>query len=195
MCAGGGNKAAREAKAAEDARQGRITRNVSSIESAYAGREPQYADFVKALRGQYGRDLGVQQANAGRKLKFSLAARGQTGGSVARDEGATFQREANDATLSAERAAEKAGADLRSSDEQSKQNLISLAQSGNSVGNVARQSAESMKASLDSARAAAAPQNLGDLFTNTLNTYQTAQQARAYRRGLGSLYPAPLGGR
>lgn len=194
MC-GGGNQAAKDAALADERRQMRIGRNVRDIESAYAGREPQYADFITALRGSYGRDLGNQQAKAGRSLRFSLASRGLTKGSADRDESAQFQRESAEGALNAERAVQRAGADLRLQDEQTKQNLIGIAQSGNDVGNVAAQAASTLRANIQGASNANTAQGLGDLFTNTLDTYRRAQEARAYRRGLGSVYSSPLGGR
>lgn len=193
MCGGGGS-AARDAQLAEEQRQGRIGRNVRDIESAYGGREGQYTNFMDALRANYQRDLGTRQAQAGRALKFSLASRGLTKGSADRDETAQFRREASEGSLNAERAVQRAGSDLRLQDEQTKQGLIGIAQSGNDIGNAATQAASALRANIQGASNQNTAQGLGDMFTNTFDTYRRAQDARAYRRGLGSVYAAPVGG-
>jgi hypothetical protein len=193
MC-GGGNHAAEQAAQAETDRQGRISGNVSAINSAYAGREPQYADFRAALQKQFGTELGRQQQVAQRHLKFSLAKTGNTGGSVAVDQGAELNREAAQGALTAEQHARGAEAKLRSADEQSRLGMISVAQSGGDIGNAATQTANSLRANIEGARSEGQAQGLGDLFGGTADIYKKSQDAAQFRKGLGStIYGSPWG--
>jgi len=182
------------AAAAEAARQARISGNVTDINTAFGGREDQYTDFVSAIRELYGADLGRQQQEAARQSKFSLARGGLTGGSAAVDAGRTLSREANEGTLTAERRAQKQLADLRGMDESARLSMISLAQSGNDIGNAASQTASALRANLEGARAAGTTEGLGDVFGRTAATYRAQQDAAARRRGLkeANLYAGPF---
>jgi hypothetical protein len=186
-----GKKAREEAKSAtkraeqaEAERQARISGNVASIESTFNGREGQYKSFGDALRARLNEGVQLQQQNAARQSKFSLARGGLIGGSQQRDANATLNREARDATLAAERQTQKGVADLRAADEDTRSRLIALAQSGNDVGNAALQSSSALRANFGSAQGATSVANLGDLFANTASTYRAQQDAAARRRGL-----------
>jgi hypothetical protein len=185
---------AQDAAAQEAARQKAIAQNVQSINKAYAGREGQYGDFVGALRKQYGADLGRQQTAAARNLKFGLARGGLTGGSAAVDAGRNLSRENAQATIAAESKATQAGADLRARDEQSRLSMISLAQAGANIGDAAGQTANALRANIESARAAGQTQGLGELFGGTAQTYKSMQEAAALRKGLkySEIYANPF---
>lgn len=182
------NKAAKSAEArataAEQARQAGITKNVTDINSAFGGRQGQYDQLGAALRERYGGQLKLQQGEAARKLKFSLARGGLTGGSAQVDAGRTLSREATEGTLAAERAAQGGVAGLKSQDEASRLQLISLAQSGSDIGNAAAQTASALKANAEGAASAATPAALGDIFGSTAATYKAQQDAAARRKGL-----------
>ena len=193
MCGGGGN-AAQDAATAEAQRQSRISTNVSAINSAYAGREPQYVDYTKALQTKYGTELNRQQDIAQRDLKFANAKTGNTGGSVAIDSGTELNREATAGALSSEQQAQGGAAKLRAADEQSRLGMISVAQSGSDIGNAATQTASALKANLENAQADATPQALGDAFANTAKIYKTADDAANLRKGYGSVYGKTAGG-
>jgi hypothetical protein len=185
---------AQDAAAQEAARQKRISQNVTDINKAYAGRESQYGAFTAALRKQYGTDLGRQQTAASRNLKFNLARGGLTGGSVAVDTGRNLAREGAQATLTAESRAKAAEADLRSRDEQSRLSMISLAQSGNDIGNAAMQTGNALRANIQNAQATGQTQGLGELFGGTAATYKAMQEAAAMRKGLkySEIYANPF---
>lgn len=177
-------QAAKDAATAEAQRQARISQNVSDINSAFAGREGQYQDFGNALRSQYDDALALQRGEAQRQNKFALARGGLTGGSAAIDAGRQLQRENDQGVLQAERQVQKGVADLRSSDEQARTQLIGLAQSGNDIGNAGAQTAAIMRANLQGAGTTNPAMALGDVFGQTAQTYRAMQDAAQRRRGL-----------
>ncbi len=176
--------AERRATQAEEARSARISGNVKDINQAFAGREPQYAQLGDALRTQLNTKLAQQRGQATRQSKFALARSGLTGGSAAVDVGRNLNREATEGTLNAERIAQKGVADLRSQDEQARTQLISLAQSGNDIGNAGMNAANMLRANLSTAGAGDITNNLGEVFASTAGTYRNMQDAAARRRGL-----------
>lgn len=183
MCMGGGDKASKEAKRAEERRQQTITGNVRQINSAFAGREPQYAELGAALRDYLNSDLARQQKDITRQSKFSLARSGLTGGSAAVDLGRNIEREADRGAIEAERQARSGVAGLRSQDEQARTQMISLAQSGSNIGNAAAQAASALRANLEGAKNASVANGLGDVFGSTAATIKARRDADAARRG------------
>lgn len=185
---------AKAAAAAEAARQAAISENVGRINSAYAGREGQYADFVDALRKTYGTEVNRQQTDAARNLKFGLARGGLTGGSASTFAGGNLAREGKQAVLGAESKAQGALSDLRSRDEQSRLSMISLAQSGSDIGDAATQTANALRANIGSAQSANTAAEFGDVFGGTAATYKAMQEAAALRRGLktSEVYAQPF---
>jgi hypothetical protein len=195
MCGGGGgNAAADAANQAEADRQSRIKTNVASIDAAYGNREPQYADYVAALRKQYGTELARQQSQASRGLKFATARSGLTGGSAGIDANTELKREAAQGSITAESQARGQEAKLRSSDQQSRLGLVSLAQSGGDIGNAAIATSDAMRANLENAKSAGNAQALGDIFGNSAAAAKKSQDAFNLRKGYNtSLYGKPFG--
>lgn len=183
------------AAAMEAERQARISANVGNINSAFAGREGQYAAFADALRKKYTGDLTRQYDTAGRNLKFELAGAGLTGGSAAKDQGADLARQMTEGTVAAEQQVGSAEAGLRSADENARMQMISLAQAGGDIGNAATQTGNMLRANYDANTAGA--KGLGDVFGGTAATYKAMQEARNLRRGLStaqdSIYGVGLG--
>jgi len=134
------------------------------------------------LRERLNTDLGRQRATANRQTKFSLARGGLTGGSAAVDAGKTLAREGQEGVLQAERQARAGVADLQAKDEQARTQLISLAQSGNDIGNAGSQTAQMLKANLGGADNLT--NNLGEVFSSATQNYRAQQDAAARRRGL-----------
>lgn len=189
MCFGGGGNPSKDAAVAEAARQRTISGNVANINSAYAGRAPQYAQLGEALRARYGTELKRQQDQATRQSKFALARGGLTGGSAAIDQGINLAREASAGTIAAEQKARGGVASLQSQDEAARLNLISLAQSGSDIGNAAQQAASTLRANLETAQNTNTASGLGDVFGNTAATYKAQQDAAARRKGLAAANP------
>lgn len=180
MCGGGGNAAA-AAQATEDARQANISQNVNQIDSSFANRAPQYQQYLGATRNLYNTELGRQQGIASRNLKFGLARSGLTGSSVAADQGDELGREMAQGSIAAEQKAQSGLAGLQNQDNSERLQLISLAQSGADVGNVATQSADAQRANLGAAMAGSTASGLGDVFggiTTDVNNYNNASAAR-----------------
>lgn len=177
-------KAAKGAAAQEAARQALITKNVGDINSAFAGREGQYADFENALRERLNTQLGEQRKVATRDTKFALARSGLTGGSAAVDAGKLLARENQEGVLGAERQARAGGAGLRAEDENARTRLISLAQSGGDIGNAGAQTAAALRANIGVAGNAANVNNLGEVFGRTAAASRAQRDAAERRRGL-----------
>ena len=129
---GGNDRAQREAQRAEQARQDAIRRASAEVERIYGSpeRQQQYTDFYNATRDLGMADLNKQKTIADRQAKFGLARGGLTGGSRAVDLGSQLGREYTDGLLTVDQRALAAKADLMGADQVSKNNLLSLAQSG-----------------------------------------------------------------
>ncbi len=173
-----------EAKRLEAERQARISGNVKNINSAIDGRAPQYAELGAALRERLNTELANKRADATRRSKFAIARSGLTGGSAAIDAGRLLSRESREGALAAERQAQAGVADLMAEDEAARTQMISLAQSGNDIGNAAAQTAQMLRANLTGAQNANMVNGLGDVFGNTAAAVRTSQDAAARRRGL-----------
>jgi hypothetical protein len=161
--------------------QAAVDNSISQINSAFAGRQQQYNDYLGALNSSYQTQLNLQQAQSSRALKFSLARGGLTGSSVAADQGAELQREMGQGTVNAEQQAQAKLASLQSADVASKQQEIALAESGANIGNANQQTATALQANLNNAQANLGSDTLGNAFggiTNTINNYNTAAQTR-----------------
>lgn len=176
--------AEKRAAATEAERQGRITTNVNNINSAFAGREPQYQQLGDALRKRLNDQLTLQRTQATRQAKFGLARAGLTGGSAAVDTARTLQREGEEGVLNAERTAQKGVANLRSQDEQQRTQLVSLAQSGNDIGDASAMASSALRANLEGAQSDNLVNSLGEVFANTAATNKAMLDAAARRRGL-----------
>jgi hypothetical protein len=194
MCGGGKDKASKAAERAERERQATISRNVASINRAYGGREAQYSDYLSAVQRQLGDEVTRQRADASRQSRFATARGGLTGGSAAIDAGRQLAREGAQASIEAERQAQGAVGRLRSADEDARLNLISLAQSGNDIGNAQDRAAAANRANLQAARGENLVQGLGSMFAASTRASQAAQEAAALRRGLRSseIYSGPF---
>jgi hypothetical protein len=176
----------------EAARQQRVTANVGAINNAYAGREQQYADYANALRTKYTGDLTRQYATAARQQKFALAGAGQTGGSLAADQGEELGRQMAEGTVAAESKVGQGESGLRAQDENARLQMISLAQAGGDIGDAAMQTGNMLRANLQNANGTV--NELGDVFGNVATSYKAMQEARNLRRGLTTSYENIYGG-
>ena len=188
----GTSRAQREAQRTEQERQAQIARSVAGVNSVFDApeRTAQYDKFAAALRKQYGDEIGRQRANSARELKFSLARGGLSGGSADVDAQRNLGEEFQRGTLQAEQRVQNAVAGLRQGDEQTRQNLIGLAQSGADVGTAAQRAGAALQQNAQGAFTTAGA--LGDVFGQTAALYKKQQEAAARRAGqqapVGSLY-------
>jgi hypothetical protein len=194
MCGGGSDRAARQAAAMEAQRKAEIARGTDLIDQAFAARQPQYGDFVSALREHYTSDAERQKEVADRQLRFSMARGGLTGGSAQTDANTNLGREFSEGLLGAERQAQVGLADLMSRDDASRMNLLALVQGGAGAATAAQQAGTAMRSNIQGAKAAGLASGLGDIFGGTADLYKQQQEAAARRRGLkeAEIYANPF---
>lgn len=184
MCMGGGNSASNAALQQQQQQQGTINSNISQINSAFSNRQGQYNDYLNALNKSYQTQLNLQQSQSSRGLKFAMARSGMTGGSVAADQGAELKREMGQGTVTASEQAQAKLAALQSSDQASKNQMVSLAESGANIGNAAAQTSTALQANINNAQSALGPDTLGNAFGGIANTVNSINTAAASRMGL-----------
>lgn len=185
MGGGGNNKAATQAAQAEGLRQANITRNVGMVNQAYSNpqREADINDFLGATRSFYRQNLDRQKGTADRSLKFAMARSGLSGGSAAVDANRLLGENYQQGVLSADRLAQKAANDLRMADDQSRMNMISLAQSGADMTTGGARAAEQLRANLAGANASLNADSLGNVFGGLAAMYEMSRNKAAERRG------------
>lgn len=198
--ASSGNRATREAGQQELERQDRINRGEARVNAIFdsPARQAQQTDFIAALRDMFQTQLGRQQADASRRLKFANARSGNIGGSVGRDTGRRLGEEFNEGLVRAESQAQDAGAQLRLQDEDARADLLSMVRAGGDATSAATRAANLMRSNAQGAMSRATVKGLGDVFGDTTATYMRAEEAAARRRGMRdaqtSLYAKPFGG-
>lgn len=148
-------------------------------------RQRQYADYASAMREYMGGELVRQKRDAARNLKFALAKAGQIGGSqqVANETqlGNEYQRGA----LENERRVQGAVAGLKGADEQSRNQLLALADSGLGLTDAQRRTSTMLSSNIGNANVSALEKGLGDVFGDTAATYKAINERAAQRRGFG----------
>jgi hypothetical protein len=184
MCMGGSNQATQQANQMEAQRQGTINSNIGAINSAFANRTGEYSTYKTALQDQYQQELNRQQAIAARNNKFSMARSGLTGGSAAADASTLLGQEMAKGTVAAQQGVNSGVAKLQAADEATRQQMISLAQSGGDIGNAASQTASALQANIGNAQAVNPAAGLGDVFAGTTSAVNQAQSAAALRSGI-----------
>ena len=194
MCGGGGDDASREAQRAEDDRKRQVASATRKIDETFAGRGGQLADFVAALREQFGAEAGRQKTIADRSLRFSLARGGLTGGSAAADLGTQLGDEFQRGILKGERLSQTALADLKGADEASRARLIALAQGGASVTSSATAASRALQSNIEGAKSSSGIESLGDIFGDVRGLFVQQEEAAERRRGLreSEVFAAPF---
>lgn len=196
MGSGGGN-ASRQAQIAEQQRQAQIAQTTGEINKIYdaPARQNQYNDFLSAVREHYTGDANRQKKVADRNLKFSMAKAGLSGGSADADARTNLGEEFTRGLLQAEDSAQASLGDLKASDEASRLQLLTMAQSGLDATTAASRAMANVQQGAQTAKARATADGLGDIFAATNKTYQQQQEAAGRRAGMtapvGSLYGNP----
>lgn len=142
------------------------------------------------------KEVERQAAEQERANRFGLARNGLLGGSADVDSVSELNRRTNEGLLNASGIADDSAAKLRSADETTKQNLLSLAQNGISGSDAANLTTSQLAANLDNASGDAAAATIGDLFSNIANAYlynDAAKQAATTNSYLASLYGRSTG--
>lgn len=190
---GGGNSAQRAAEAREQETLYRIQGNSRAVNAIFddPARQAQIGDFTNAVRAQYREELDRQKANNDRSLKFAFARSGQTGGSLAVDTNRTAGEEYNRGVIKSEQMAQGAAADLRASDEESRNRLLALVQSGGDIGTAQANAATQLRNNLQAGRASTDVSQFGDAFARFGSIFENSRKQSEYRRGAqdyGTLY-------
>ena len=182
---GGGNDSAqREAQYQEQQRQENIRRTSAEVERIYGSpeRQQQYEDFYGATRDLGMQDLNQQKSVADRQAKFGLARGGLTGGSRAVDLGSQLGREYTDGLLTVDQRALAAKADLMGADQQAKNNLLALTQSGLDMTTAQQNATAAMQANLQSGEATRLAGGIGDIFGTASDFYKKSEEERIRRQ-------------
>lgn len=191
---GTSNKAADAANAADAQRQAQIQQAITQINTAYGSpqRTGQYQQYGQNLQKYYTGQVNEQQKVNAQNLKFAIARSGLTGGSASKDATTQLNKDYTKGLLQASQQAQAGQAALEQSDVNAKNQLVSLAQSGNYVGAIPQQTAQAQSASLDAAKGYTNANALGDLFAGTAQIYKNQETAAANRRAqvspIGSYY-------
>jgi hypothetical protein len=191
---GTGNSAANAQSAYNAQQQQQIQNSVNQINAAYSNpnRTNQYQAYDTNLQNYYTGQVNNQEAVNARNLKFAMARSGLTGGSAAVDSNTQLQKDYTQGLLQAAQAATAGTNALKQADVNSQNQLIGLAEAGNTTGQFPSQIAQSMQANLGAAQNYQNVNSLGNLFQSTANTYNNEQTAAALRKSqtspFGSYY-------
>ena len=182
---GGGDGGARQM---EEERQARINAAVSQINNIFNNkansREQMSTNQRQAVYDLNTRDVNRQAADAERINRFALARNGLLGGSADVDSGFEINRMTNEGLMKAGGIADQAAADLRMSDERTRGNLISMAQSGIDTGTAQQMALSGLAANAEAAKSSAAAATVGDLFSGLSAAYMGNMYNNAYKAGL-----------
>ena len=147
-------------------------------------RDKLYADQKTAVYDLNKREVDRQAAEAERLNRFGLARTGLLGGSVNVDSVADLDRRTNEGLMRAGGIADQAAADLKTQDERTRSNLISLAQSGIDTGTAAQQALKGLEVNAANAASARAGSTVGQLFNDLSQAYLINQQNQGRQSGM-----------
>ncbi|MFM8899157.1 MAG: hypothetical protein ACKOF9_04305 [Burkholderiales bacterium] len=147
-------------------------------------RELMYENQRDAVYDLNKREVDRQATEAERMNRFGLARTGLLGGSVNVDSVADLNRRTNEGLMRAGGIADQAAADLKTADERTRSNLISLAQSGIDTGTAASQALNGLEVNAANAASARAGSTVGDLFNDLSQAYLMRQQNLGRQSGM-----------
>lgn len=185
MCGGGGGDPGADARRQEEERQKRIQAATESINATFnnSGRDALYSDQKTAVYDLNKREVDRQASEAERMNRFGLARTGLLGGSVNVDSVSDLNRRTNEGLMRAGGIADQAAADLKTQDERTRSNLISLAQSGIDTGTAAQQALKGLEVNSANAASARAGATVGGLFNDMSQAYLINQQNQGRQAG------------
>lgn len=147
--------------------------------AARTARDKTYTDLQSAVTETAMRDVDRQFGQASKANKFGLARSGLLGGSVDIESGGDLAERYGEGRIKATQAGQSASADLRGVDEKTRQNLISLAQSGLDTGTASSLAAGQMAAAADAAKSNTNAAVVGRLFDDIGQAYVLNRQNTA----------------
>lgn len=142
-----------------------------------------YDEQRQAVTDLNRRDVDRQFQDAERANRFGLARAGLSGGSADIDSNAELTRRTNEGLIKAAGIGDQAAADLQTSDERTRQNLISMAQSGIDTGQAAQMALSQLDANSANAASARSGATVGNLFGDLAQAYLYGQQQQGARAG------------
>jgi hypothetical protein len=143
-----------------------------------------YDDQKKAVYELNARDVQKQFEEASRQNKFGLARSGLAGGSVDIDSNAQLQEKNNEGLMKATGIADAAAAELKTADERSRQNLITMAQSGIDTGDAQQMALRGLEATAQQAQGKRTDATIGNLFGDLSQAYLYRQLGAGQRSGM-----------
>ncbi len=147
-------------------------------------RDALYANQRTAVYDLNKREVDRQAMEAERMNRFGLARTGLLGGSVNVDSVADLNRRTNEGLMRAGGIADQAAADLKTQDERTRSNLISLAQSGIDTGTAAQQALKGLEVNAANAASARAGSTVGRLFDDMSQAYLASQMNQGRQSGM-----------
>lgn len=146
-------------------------------------REKLYDEQEQAVYDLNAKEVNDQYADAERANRFALARNGLLGGSSDVESNANLQEKTNEGLVQAKALGQQAASDLRTADEQSKQSLIAMAQSGIDTGTAQQMAQAQLNANAQSALGQRGGATIGNLFDNLSQAYLTRKIIQAANNG------------
>ena len=186
MCGSKRNRAAEQARKDEQERQAKITEATNTINNIFNGPDGQgragmYRGHASNVFNLNRRAIEDEAQDAIRQNKFGLARSGLMGGSVDIDSKADINERTNQGLLYAGSAAAQAAADMQMNDEQMRQTLLSMAQSGVDTGTVQTMALNGIRANQEAAKGGQYGYLVSGLFDDLGQTYLYNQQMQGGR--------------
>lgn len=193
MCFSSGNKAVKQAEAAEKQRQEQIAETQRRIEGIFGSpeRESDILDLERSVQQYLQGDLDRQHADTSRQLKFANARSGLSGGSADIDLNLRLGDDYLRGILEAERKAKSAGASLRQQDAETKSGLFSQVLGGLDATTAAQNAASALQQNSALAKSTAFQQGFDNLFSDFSSIFKNSKEAagdRTARYDFNALY-------
>lgn len=169
----------------------------SDASKAAKARQALYDTTKEDVRSYYTKQLEEDKANAMRQLNFQKARQGTFGSSQANDIDTEFQKAYDIGLLDVANRSDTAATNFKTSDEQSRLNLISKVVAGLDQGTAAQNAAATLQTNANAAKEAYASSRMANVFSDLLGAYnqgqyiagtQSAKQQQANQ--YGNFYPS-----
>ncbi len=186
---GGGN----QAWEIEQDRQRRAQEAYNAINKIFddANRDELYQQQRDAVYQMNADEVNRQAAEAERANRFALARNGLIGGSAQIDSEAEMNRRANEGLSKAGGIADEAAASLQAADENTRNNLISMATGGTDATEAAKLAASGLSQNIANSYVDRSVATVGNLFNDLTNAYLSQNLSR-YAQQIYNNYGAHL---
>lgn len=179
MCGGGGGGGDNGAAAREAQRQARQDAAIAQIDELFGVRGTKAAQNKAARDSLYSKvrddviayhrpDLDRQKTDSARALKFSLADRGLTGGSVEVDQNRDLQDRYLRGVLALTNKGDSAANEIRGADSRTRLDMIGRINAGADANTAVSSAMNEMSSNINNARDAAMGQGVGSFFDDMI---------------------------